>query len=112
MLNDTSKQSNSFDWQLSSDDIEAWYFRPLENMQMHLAFLHTSGCLRLIFTNTIGHAFEEIEFDDVVNANRFLEVNGFKSCASHKGFLSLFSHPTEITKFNWYQEQIYAGRRE
>ena len=112
MHKDKHQNLNSIDWQVSSNAIEAWYFRPLENMQLHLAFMDTSGCLRLIFTNTFGHAFEEIEFDSIDSANHFLEVNGFKACASHNGFKSLFSHPSQITKFNWYEEQVYRVQQE
>ena len=112
MHNDKHQNLNTIDWQVGSNDIEAWYFRPLENMQMHLAFLDTSSCLRLIFTNTLGHAFEEIEFHDVVSANSFLKANGFKACSNHEGFLSLFSHPVEITKLSWYKEQVYTDQQE
>ena len=97
--NEAIEETNSVS-SLATETTECWFFKPLENMQMHLAYLDLTPELRIIFTNTIGHAFEEVAFSGVEGAKSFLDTNGFQACLDNDEFMKLFGLPTTIEKYN------------
>lgn len=105
--------NETYNSDLSEDSLPAgnasnWHFKALENMQMHLAYIDLSDEIRVIFTNTIGHCFEEITFQNEKIAYSFLRNNGFKSCTLNGHFMKLFSLPSSIEKHEWYQQKVYS----
>ena len=94
-------------YSLRTENKDCWFFKPLENMQMHLAYLDQFYEPRIIFTNTLGHVFEEISLSDDKGAKSFLRTNGFQACLDNDEFMKLFGLPTTIEKYDWYQERVY-----
>ena len=100
-------EATQCEWSLTTKDTECWFFKPMENMQLHLAYLDISCTPRVIFTNTLGHAFEEVFFSDNIDARSFLSTNGFRACSVNAEFMRIFGHPSAVVKYNWYQERVY-----
>jgi hypothetical protein len=97
------------EWTLETANSERWHFKAMENMQMHLAYWDAENGNIVLFTNTMGHVFDEVVCSSSEEVKELFAKHRFRRCVDDKEFMRLFGHPLQIEKHQYYQESFYSS---